>query len=79
MQTIKLRINDKIYDKLMGLLSNFKRAGLEIIPENAEFIKNQKYLTAELKGIKEGKATFVDIEEAEERLANIIHKNGNCL
>ncbi len=78
-QTIKLRINDKVYDRLIGLLSKFNREELEIIPEDAEFIKNQKYLAAELSEIKEGKATFVDIDEAEERLGKIISKNVNRL
>lgn len=66
MQTIKLRINDKVYDRLIGLLSKFNREELEIIPEDAAFIKNQKYLASELNEINEGKATFVDIDGADE-------------
>ena len=64
MQTIRLRINDKIYDKLIWLLSKFGKDEIEIIPENDEFIKNQKYLNSELNEIIQGEAKFVEIGRA---------------
>jgi hypothetical protein len=77
MQTIRLRINDRIYDKLIWLLSKFNTDEIEIISENAEFIENQNYLNSELNEIIQGKAKFVDINEVNEKLETIIAKNEN--
>ena len=79
MQTIRLRINDKIYDKLTWLLSKFGKDEIEIIPENDEFIKNQKYLNSELNEIIQGGAKFVDINNVNERLETIIARNENTI
>ena len=35
MQTVRLRVNEKVYDKLIWLLSKFGKDEVEIIPENA--------------------------------------------
>jgi len=72
MQTIKLRINDRIYDRLLGILSKFNKGEIEIIPEDAEFLKNQKHLESELNEMVQGIASYIDIEEAEKRLEAII-------
>jgi hypothetical protein len=79
MQTIRLRINDRIYDKLIWLLSKFNSDEIEIITENADFIENQKYLTSEFKEIIQGKAVFVDINEVNESLEKIIARNENTI
>jgi len=79
MQTIRLRINDNIYDKLIWLLSNFNKDQLEIISENKEYNENQIYLNKELNEIKEGKANFINIQEVEQRLELIIDKNENTI
>ena len=67
MQTVRLRISDKIYDKLLWLLSKFSKDEIEIIPESEDFIRNQKYLAGELDEILSGKATFMELNEAETR------------
>lgn len=72
MQTVRLRINDKIYDKLIWLLSKFSRDEVEIIPESEDFIRNQKYLAGELNEIVSGNANFMEMNEAETRLENPI-------
>jgi hypothetical protein len=36
LQTIQLRINDKIYDKLIWLLSKFSKDEIEIFPESED-------------------------------------------
>ncbi|NOU16347.1 MAG: tRNA pseudouridine synthase A [Bacteroidales bacterium] len=77
MHTLRLRVNDRIYDKFIWLLSKFNKDEIEVIPETNDFTKNQKYLAGELNEILNGKAKFVEMEEAEERLENIIKKNEN--
>jgi hypothetical protein len=79
MQTIRLRINEKIYDRLIWLLSKFNKDEIEIISENAEFLENKKYLESELDEIIQGKSDFVDINVANERLETIISKNENTI
>ncbi len=77
MHTLRLRVNDRVYDKFIWLLSKFNKDEIEVIPETNDFTKNQKYLAGELNEILNGKAKFVEMEEAEERLENIIKKNEN--
>ena len=74
MQTVKLRVNDGVYDKLLLLLSKFNKDEVEIIPETTDFAKNQNYLTGELNEILNGKARLIEMDEADQRLENIIKK-----
>jgi hypothetical protein len=41
-QTLKLRVKDGVYDKLILLLSKFSKDDLEIIPETSDFAKKPK-------------------------------------
>jgi len=75
MQTVKLRINDGVYDKLLLLLSKFNKDEVEIIPETTDFATNQNYLTGELNEILNGKARFIEMDEADQRLENVIKKH----
>ena len=79
MQTLKLRVNDRVYEKLIWLLSKFNKDEVEIIPENTDFVKNQNYLAGELNEILKGKANFIEMDEAEQRLENSINKHENCI
>ena len=77
MHTIRLKINDKVYDKIIWLLSKFNKQEVEIINEDAEFFENQKYLERELSEMLSGDASFIEIDEAEERLEKVIKQNEN--
>ena len=79
MQTVRLRINDKIYDKLIWLFSKFSRDEVEIIPESEDFIRNQKYLAGELNEIVSGNTKFMELNEAETKLENVIKKYENSV
>ena len=79
MHTVKLRVNDGVYDKIIWLLSKFNKDEVEIIPETSDFAKDQKYLANELNEILNGKAKFVEINEAEQRLENIIKKHESSI
>ena len=48
MQTIRLRVNEKIYNNLMWLLSRFKREEIQIIEENEKYLTVKEYLENEL-------------------------------
>lgn len=79
MHSVKLKIDDKIYDNLLWLLKKFSKDELEIIEEDANFQEHKQYLESELKEIKEGNATFYSIDEVEDRLEKIINKHENPL
>lgn len=79
MQTVRLKINDKVYDKVMWLLSKFNRNEIEIIPDDPSYIEYQKYLQKELDEINDGKAKFHTIVELETRLDNVIKKRENTI
>jgi hypothetical protein len=79
MHTVKLRVNDGVYDKLILLLSKFNKDEVEIIPETSDFAKNQKYLDSELNEILNGKARFVEMDEADQRLESIIKKHESSI
>lgn len=51
MQTIRLRVNEKIYNNLMLLLSRFKREEIQIIEENENYLTVKEYLEKELEKI----------------------------
>ncbi|MFA5971426.1 MAG: hypothetical protein WC780_03655 [Lentimicrobiaceae bacterium] len=77
MHTIRLKVNDKIYEKLLWLLSKFSKDEIEIVVEDSTFNNEQKYLEKELNEIISGEAKFISIEEAEERLDKSIKQHEN--
>ena len=79
MQTVRLRVNDRIYDKFLWLLSKFNKDEIEVIPETNDFAKNQKYLSDELNEILSGKAKYIEMGEADRRLENIIKNRENSI
>lgn len=77
MQTIRLKVNDKVYDKLMWLLGKFSKDEVEVISEESLFNETKNYLQAELNEIDNGKAEFTGVEEAEIYLEKVIRKHEN--
>ena len=75
MYTIQLKINEKVYEKFLWLLSKFTKEEIEIISDDQEFVSVQKYLQEELDEIKSGKATFYSQNELENRLDQVIEKH----
>lgn len=48
-----------------------------IIQENSEFLEIQNYLESELDDIFKGKASFIDMHEAEKRLEEIVYQTAS--
>lgn len=72
MRNMTLKVNDSVYDKLLWLLGKFSKDEVEIIADTSDFINNQKYLNDELNDILKGNTNFTEIDDAEQRLENII-------
>jgi hypothetical protein len=79
MHTIKLKIDDRIYDKLIRQLSVFSKDEVEIVIDEPNYTEIKKYLDAELDDITSGNAKFLTVEEAEQRLENRIRKHEDHL
>lgn len=77
MHTIKLKISDSIYDKVIGLLGKFDKSELEIIQDDKNYSENKQYLEAELKTVKEGKAKYVSMNQLNENVEKTLKKHGN--
>ncbi len=77
MHTIRLKVNDKIYEKLLWLLSKFSKDEIEIVIESSSFSNDKKYLEKELNEIISGEAKFIGVEEVEERLEKSIKQHEN--
>lgn len=79
MHTIKLKIDDKVYDKLIWLLGKFAKDEVEIVMEESTFLETKKYLDSELNDIQSNKANFLSLNETEQRLDNLIKKHEDNL
>jgi hypothetical protein len=77
MHTLRLRINDHVYDKLIWLLGKFNKDEVEVIDEGNEFIESQKLLSSELNDVKIRKSSSLTLNEVADRLDNIINKRRN--
>jgi vacuolar-type H+-ATPase subunit E/Vma4 len=79
MQTIRLRVSEKIIGNLLSLLSRFNKEEIEIITEDDEFVSAQNYLKDELRKLEEGKATYITLEELDRALEEKIkgHENNH--
>ena len=79
MHTIKLKIDDRVYDKLIWLLRKFTKDELEIVIEEPNFTESKKHLEIELDEILSDKANFLTVNETEQKLENLIRKHEDHL
>ncbi len=77
MQTIRLRVSDSIYLKLIRLLSKFKKEEIQIIDENESFLSTKKYLENELIQINSNQTQFITLDELDTILEEKISKYEN--
>ncbi len=74
MQTIRLRVNDKVYKHLIKILSKFKKEDIQVITEDEKFISVQNYLEKELSKVEDISAEYIDIDELDKSLDDTIRK-----
>lgn len=75
MQTIRLRVNDRVYKNLLRFLSRFGKDEVEVIEENETYLSIKEYLEKELASVAEGTAKYTTIEALEKRLDETIRRN----
>ena len=74
MQTIRLRVNEKVYKNLIRLLSKFSKEEILVIEENDTFLSIQQYLEKELASVEDGSAKYLSIDELDNNLDATIDK-----
>ena len=74
MTTIKLKVNDKVLDKLLWLLSHFKKEEVEVISEESNFDMNKMQAYADHQKLIKGKSQLYSLEDIENHLEDIISK-----
>ena len=75
MQTIRLRVNDRVYKSLIRILSKFNKDDIQVIEEDENYLSIQKYLKKELSTVEDGSAEYIDIDELENTLDATIRKH----
>ena len=75
MQTIRLRVNEKVYKNLIRFLSKFSNDEIQVIEENETYLSIQQYLEKELASVEDGSAEYITIEDLENILDATIRKN----
>ena len=77
MQTLRLNINDGIYDSILQYLQKFDKSQLEIINDNQTFLSIQKSLQSDLDEINSGSAEFVSLDELNDSINKRISRYEN--
>jgi hypothetical protein len=75
MHTIRLRVHDKVYEKLMWLLEKFTKDELQVIRENNDFISVKEYLQKELQSVEDGKIEYLGLDQLDHDLESSIKKH----
>lgn len=74
MATFKVTINDRLLDKVLGVLSPFKGKGLEIEQIDTKFEEHKRYVQEQIDLMDSGKAEFITLEELDQKLEETIKK-----
>lgn len=73
MPIIKLKVSEKILDKVLWLLGQFKPEDVEVVSEPTT--ENRKYAVRELERLESGKARTFSLEELEEILEKTLRQS----
>lgn len=74
MPTIKLKVSDKVLDKVLWLLGQFKQEDLEIIESEGSFESDKTYVHSELRRLESGESKSYTIDEADDILERSIRQ-----
>lgn len=72
MYTLQLKINDKVYEKFLWLLSKFNKDEIEILSEKNDSVSNRQYFQKQLNDIVYDKEVFYSVREVEEIFDKVI-------
>ncbi len=72
METLKIHIDESIYDDVLSYLMALPRDKVKIVSEEKQFKANRQYLQKELNEIDSGYGRFIELKELEAKLEKII-------
>ena len=76
MKTLKLEVNNEIYDQLISILKQFNSKDLKVLTDDA-FEMDKKYLEKQLKELDNEDAKCITIDELDSILEETIEKYGH--
>ena len=74
MQTIRLRVNEKIYKSLIHFLSKFSKEEVQVIEEDDQYLSVKQYLQKELSIVESGQGEFINMDQLDKQLEATIRK-----
>ena len=74
MHTIRLRVDDRVYQNLMWLLGKFSKEEIQVIEENEAFLSVKEYLSSQLAEAERDSAGYMDIDQLDEALEATLRK-----
>ncbi|WP_191322003.1 hypothetical protein [Algoriphagus aquimarinus] len=74
METIKIKVSEKIRDKVLSLLKQFDKQDLQVIENEHDFGFSEPELQNEYEKLNSGKAKTYSLEEADEILEETIKR-----
>ena len=74
MATIKLKVSDKVLDKVVWLLRQFKQEDVEIIESEDSFEADKNYVHSELRRLESGESKSYTIDEVDEILERSVRQ-----
>ncbi len=77
METIKIKVSEKIRDKVLSLLKQFDKQDLQVIENEHDFGFSEPELQNEYEKLNSGKAKTYSLEEADEILEETIKRYEN--
>lgn len=77
MQTLTIKISDKVYGKILWFLSKFSKDEIEILADEGSYVDARVYLENELKEIMSGKASYHSLEEFNDHMEDAIREYEN--
>lgn len=75
MQTIRLKISDKVFKNFMWLLKKFNKEEIQVINEDENYLSVKEYLHKELDALEKNSNEFIDVDQLEEGLEKTIQKH----
>ncbi|MCE7055544.1 hypothetical protein LZF95_12725 [Algoriphagus sp. AGSA1] len=77
METIKIKVNEKILDKVLSLLQQFDKEDLQVIEPEPDYGFSEPELKYEYQKLKSGNTKTFSLEEADEILEETIKRYEN--
>lgn len=77
MHTIRLRINEKIFQNFIWLLGRFSNEEIQIIQEDDQFRSTQDFLKNELYKLEKGEEKLFDLNDIDRELERTIKNYEN--